>query len=386
MDIFRQNEDQDKVFSYYTKQQVNIQDRWLGLTHSCVQILLLLYIVLGVIILSQGYLEFEEARGAIATHVQGDAYAASSGRPGSRYFSVEDLTYPGLENGNVFVSTRQKIYRQRRGECEDHALPCESDADCTSLAQGKCSEDGFCKEPSWCNVEEPEIYELEVGNLNIWIKSSIQFIRIAKEKIYSTENSHPFPEKGYNVFSVRDLLTMCEPVPVLYEEVSELGAAIEVQFIWNCDVTQTKCTPEVKARRVDVMFDKNNPGFFFNYPEYISEDERMLHEMQGVRIFIRSVGQGRMLSVTALVMKASTSGSLLTLAPIIADLLMLKVFSLRRKYKARKYEVSEQFSDYMARVQKREQEEALLPQSVDVDDKEWQRNEEEWHRRLHEDD
>jgi len=385
MDWLDGNEDQDKTFSYNTKQQVEIKDRWLGFTNITLTVGLLLYIIFGVIIFSKGYLEFEDAIGAVATHVRGDAYGSSSGKPASRYFSAEDLTYPGLENGNVFVSTRQRIYRQRRGICEDHTMPCEYDTDCTVEAGGKCSPKGFCSEPSWCNVEDdPEIYELDVGNFYIWVKSSIQFIKVAPSNIYSTENDHPYPEKGFNAFTVRDLLMMCDPVPVRYEEISELGAAIEVQFVWECDVSLKHCTPVVKAKRIDVMFDENNIGYSFVYPEYITDDERMLHEVGGVRIFLRTSGQGRKISVAALVMKASTAGTLLSLAPIVADLLMLKVYKQARKYQARKYEFSQDFSDFLKGQREREEEKINLPINNQIDDAEVDTRERKWQKQLDE--
>lgn len=378
--------DPDKVFSYNTKQQVNIQDRWLGFANTFLQLATLGYIVVGVFIVGEGYLEIEEARGTVATHVRGDAYAFSSDKPGARYFSPEELTYPGLENGNIFISTRQKIHHQKRGLCEDHMMPCESDKDCSIAVQGTCGDKGFCKEESWCNQGSPEAYALEVANLNIWVKSAIQFISIAPEKVYSTETGHPYPEIGYNVFTVRDLLMKCEPVPVRYEEISELGVAVEVQFLWNCDVSKEACRPEVRARRLDVLFDKNNIGFAFAYPEYISDDERMLHEVQGVRMYIRSSGSGYQISMTALIMKASTTSALLSLAPIIADLLMLKVFKLRKKFFARKYEVSQDFSEYFDEMEARKKEEEENPIDYEDDDRKHQAAEEEWHKKLHEED
>merc|ERR1719310_1342190 len=155
-------------------------------------------------------------------------------------------------------------------------MPCEFDSDCTNFKNGRCTSNGFCMEPSWCNSGEPEIYAMEVGDFYIWVKSSIQFIGIAPDNIYSTENNHPYPEVGYNAFTVRDLLMKCEPIAVRYEEISELGAAIEVQFVWDCDVGSKNCRHVVKVRRLDVMFDQDNIGYSFNYPEYISDDERML--------------------------------------------------------------------------------------------------------------
>jgi len=383
--------DVDSLFSYYTRQEVNVRDWRLGCTKHLCQLLILAYVVLAVFVYGQGYLTFEQARGATATHVRGDAVAVSIGSPGTRYFSAEDITYPGLENGNVFVATRVKALRQRRAVCEDPSLPCLRDADCHAALGGRCSGAGFCEEPSWCPAEEaPEIYELEVGDLFIWVKSSIQFVKLAADRVYSTEHGHAYPERGVNLFSVRDLLLMCTPVPVRYEEISKLGAAIEVQFIWDCNLDQTSCAPEVQARRLDVLFDPHNIGYAFNYSERISEDERLLHEMQGVRIFLRTYGTARKTSLPGLVMKASTTCTLLGLAPIITNLLMLHAGGRHRRYLARKYEASPDFGEH-AEGPRRGGEPPHAAEGGRGGDLHGevgaaQQREQEWQRRLEEDD
>jgi hypothetical protein len=98
----------------------------------------------------------------------------------------------------------------------------------------------------------------------------IQFWKLNKERIFHTDLENPilYPAENYNSFSVRDLLLLCSP-PVRYEEISELGAAIEVLLSWECKVKgKGTCVPKVKARRVDSMFDPLKIGFTFAYPHY----------------------------------------------------------------------------------------------------------------------
>ena len=231
-----------------------------------------------------------------------------------------------------------------------------------------------------------ETYELDaVADLAIWIKSSIQFVGMAPAKIWSTEMDHAYPEPGYNLFTVRDLLLLCEPTPVRFEEISKLGAAIEVQFLWNCHIDNDKCKPEVKVRRLDTLFDEAQFGYFFDDAEYISDDERYLKKNNGVRIFIRTVGVGHRLSVIKLVMKASTAGTLLTVAPLIADLLMLQVLALRKRYFARKYEVSPDFSEYQEQLEAKKEALARLPGNLAEDERALERDQS-WQRRLEEHD
>lgn len=394
------NEDVDKLFSYHTRQEVNIQDHRLGCTSMCLQLAMVTYIVLGIFYFGLGYLDFEQARGAVATHVRGDAVATSSVQQHTRYFSAEEITYPGLENGNVFVSTRLKATHQKRGVCIDKSMPCESDLDCTAASNGKCAHEGFCNESSWCAdaAIQPEVYELEVGDLAIWVKSSIQFIMLAPQTVYSTETLYPYPQAGKNLFSVRELLLMCEPIPVRYEEVSELGAAIEVQFIWNCDVDTDPdgCKPEVKARRLDVMFDPEHIGYAFAYAEYVSDEERVLNEMRGVRVFLRTYGQGQKFSMTMIIMKLSTTCCLLGVAPILADVIARYLFgdTRRKQYIARVREESPDFSSYMENLEKKksEAEKGGQGKKVDLDkasqdradDEEQEMKDKEWQARMNE--
>jgi len=396
--IFSVNEDLDKAFAYNTKQLVNIQDRFLGFTVSALQIAIISYIILGVLLYGEGYLENDQTQGLIATHVSGDTVAVSSGKGGKRYFSAEELTHPGLENGNVFVATRQKVYHQKRGTCEDHTRPCTTDVECTASLDGKCSAGGYCEERSWCNEDEmPEMYELDTKNFNIWVKSAIQFVKLERNRqkdpfggsslpppwIFSTEKNHPYPEHMFNLFSVSELLLMCKPVPVRYEEVSELGAAIEVVFTWKCDMSVKGCKPDVQARRLDVLFDPGNIGYAFKWSEHVADDERMLYEMRGIRIFFRTVGRGTMFDTNALIMKLATTTSLLCVAPIMADLLMLNIFMRRQRYKARKLEVSPDFSDYFDRLRQKKQAQKENTPTLE-DDAAMQAREDEWQRRLRE--
>lgn len=266
-------------------------------------------------------------------------------------------------------------------------MPCAKDSDCTEGGDGTCGVNGLCVEYSWCDQEEkPEIYELETSGLQIWTRSSIQFVKIAKERVFSTEAAHPTPTLGKNVFTVHDLLMKCEPIPVRYEEVAELGAVIEVQFIWECAVkSSNECVPDVRARRLDTIFDPDNIGFSFSYPEYIDKDHRQRNEVRGIRIFFRTTGTGRKMSITAIITKASMGASLFALAQIAADLLMTKVFHLKAKYNARKYENTPDFSEYMEEVEAKKAG-AVTDDAIEEEERKVQLKEEAWMKKLDEED
>lgn len=382
------SEDQDRLLSYYTRQQVKFLDRKLGITYFTTLACIAMYIVGYMFIYQKGYLQLEQAKGGVVTHVHGDVLSVSTGKPASRYFSADEITYPGLENGNIFVATRQSVHRQTRGVCADPSVLCSTNADCTPGGNGYCDgETGVCVESSWCDQEAlPEVYELDTGDVQIWTRSTIQFVQLAPERVFSTESTSHEPRKGYNAFTVRELLMLCEPLPVRYEEVAELGATIEVQFFWDCNVkSQKECRPQIKARRLDTVFDPDNIGFGYAYPEYLDVDHRMRNEVRGVRIFFRTAGVGKKVSVSATITKASMGAALFSLANIIADLLMTKVFFLKRKYIARKFEKTPDFSDHMKLVESRKKEQVSAEQ-IDANERAVIEKEERWMHMLHESD
>jgi len=345
-------EDADRLLSYYTRQQVLFLDAKLGATAYLIQFSIAVFIVGYIFIYKKGYLELEQAKGAAVTHVFGDAVSVSSGHPATRYFGIEELTYPGLENGNLFVATRQSIHRQMRGLCEDPDVPCMSDADCTPLGKGTCTEMGLCLEHSWCSVEkEAEIYEMESDKIQVWVRSFIQYVKLAPGKVFQTSTA---PNAG-NTFTIRQLLMMCDPIPVNYEEVAELGAVFEVAFRWDCntkwDPAKHQCKPEINVRRIDTILDPDNIGFGFKYGEYVDSDHRVQNEVRGLRFFFRTSGVGKQMSVAATITTASTSAALLSFAIIFADLLLTKVFANKKKYCARKFEVTPDFSEYIQELE-----------------------------------
>lgn len=377
-------EDADKLLSYYTRQQVLFVDAKLGATFYFLQFLILCFIVGYILIYKQGYVQWEQAKGGIVTHVSGDAVAISTGTDATRYFSAEDLTYPGLENGNIFVATRQSVHKQVRGVCEDPAMTCLTNDDCSvsSTGEGVCTEMGLCKELSWCNVEEEqETYEIDSDQVQIWVRSFIQYVKLAPEKLFSTDAVATGPTKD-NTYNLRQILKMATPIPVNYEEVAELGAAFEVSFRWNCNVKKT-CVPDVQVTRLDTLLDPDNIGFAFKYAEYLDDGHRVQNEVRGLRFFFRSSGQGFKASVAATIMTISTSMTLLQFALVFADLLLTKVFANRAKYNARKFEGTPDFSEYIENLEQK-QKVATKVEDIEKAEKDIVRKEQEWRLKFDE--
>lgn len=347
---FRQ--DTDRLLSYNTKQQVLVQDRLLGIIHNVIMLMIVAYIVGYVFIGDKGYLETEPAKGVLLASFSGDAAAHSAvGNSAPRFFSAEEISYPGLSNGNVFVTTKVNVQQEERGVCEDTNKRCMSANDCSPGVGAVCSPEKYCIEPSWCPVGKHEEYKLSTANAHIWIKSSIMFQSLDSHKMFHTDLSNvvQYPQAHHNAYKVTDFLRMSDP-PVRFEEVSELGAALEVQFVWNCQVDNGlhPCEKVIQARRVDSLLDQDHIGYGFTHSEYdpTNPDRRTRYKKWGIRFFFSTVGVGSKLSMAMIIFKLSTGIAVLGVAPLLVDVIMCQFLRLSKKYHARKYDYTEDFSSY----------------------------------------
>lgn len=352
MDFFQQ--DVDRLFSYSTKQQVLVKDRLLGIVSYGIMLAMLAYIIVFVFISERQYLETEPAKGASLVSFSGEDLAESAIGSHSRFFSAEEITHLGLENGNLFVTTKLSIQQEERGVCEDTNKPCTTPDDCSPGVGAKCGPNKFCLEPSWCPVGPPEDFKLATDKSHIWVKSAITFNHLARDHMFSTDMSKVilFPEPHHNTYHVRDLLQQCDP-PVRFEEVGELGAAVQVEFIWNCQVDSIlPCEKQIHARRVDSLLDQNRIGYNFKHVEYDVEnpDKRTRYKSYGIRFYFSTVGLGSKVSMAMIILQVSTGMALVGFAPILADILMLQCLRASKKYHARKYDYTQDFSDWFEEI------------------------------------
>jgi len=388
------SQDWDNVASFNTRQQVEIRDFSLGFIEKILQGFVIISIVFGVLIYGEGYYKMEESAGPVIASASGDAMGVSmGGQVDTRYFSAEDLTSSTMENGNLFIATKVLVQEQRRGICEDMEYPCTSADDCSKDVGAACSDNGFCVEPTWCPVSDAaaqgQAYKVSTQDMKVWLKSAVAFPKLEK-KIHHTGFEAPilYPSAGYNTFTVKNFLLMCDP-PVRFEEISELGAAIEVQIRWDCIVGNPfGCHPKpVRARRLDVMLDNDNIGFHFKHSERMGPDHREVQHRSGIRMYFKTVGHGQEFDLIEIMTKLATCLSLLTLAPVLTDLIMLRLYRQQRTYHARKYVISPDFSDLFEKI------EGSQPASVvhlveeeceDEEDKAMAEEDENWQAKMNE--
>merc|ERR1719468_827921 len=82
-------------------------------------------------------------------------------------------------------------------------------------------------------------------------------------------------------------------------------------------------------------------------------------------MFFRTVGCGAMHDTNAAILKFATTTSLVVLAPMIADLLMLHLFAYRKRYRARKFDESPDFSSLVKKIDERRKHKKEHPEVTD---------------------
>merc|ERR1719468_38496 len=102
-------------------------------------------------------------------------------------------------------------------------------------------------------------------------------------------------------------------------------------------------------------------------------------------MFFRTVGCGAMHDTNAAILKVATTSSLVVLAPMIADLLMLHLYRHRKRYRARKFDESPDFSSYVKKIDERRKYKREHPEATDEQaERALKKREDDFRRRLEE--
>eukprot|EP00742_Colponemidia_sp_Colp-10_P002761 GILJ01002951.1.p1 GENE.GILJ01002951.1~~GILJ01002951.1.p1 ORF type:complete len:400 (+),score=38.55 GILJ01002951.1:116-1201(+) len=344
---------------------VTIKDRWLGLLHIGISLLILTYIIVYVFVIQGKYQKTVKSKGFVSTKVRGRTYSGSGAN--MRVWDAVDVVYPPLEPGGLFIATRVlRTNRQMIGTCGNPDVPCSSNKECINdppLKYGQCV-GNFCKELQWCPALDPNIeastdvtsiYDLEtIDNFVISTSAVISFSSIS-DTIFSTANREnkeiPWPQPNANAFRISDIVGLSK---ANMADVRERGGIFQVTFYWDCEVTSA-CAPTFIASRLDNSTALEGGGFSLSFAKHYMEGEKEYRDttyMVGVRIFFSSDGIGRTSNAGAIILQLSSALALLSLSTIAADFMMLRLYPRTRRqlYYQAKVEQSEDFSDLKDRL------------------------------------
>lgn len=365
--------DLDEVFSYNTVKEVRMLDRRLGIVCWVIRTMVLAYVIGYVFVMREGYAETEKGFGHAVSQVEGMAFSMANGK--ARPWDTVDAAQPALENGAAFIGTTIYVTSdQKIANCSNPAAQCATNADCKAnppLEAGRCVS-GMCIEMQWCpahsdaNLPTTTKHELKgVKDFKVWVRGAITFPALDAAKVFSTisdgtgspyaggagpgavvvANSTTMTLLGAggsgglaapDLFTVEELLSLAGTT---YETVAATGATIAVSLLWSCFVDSPKpCVPSVQVQRMDVS--ERRRGFSYQYANYYRDaagtEKRDLNTVMGVRLLLSSRGEGKKVSLGAIMLQISSGIALLWLANFAADFLMIYVLPERKHYRTYK--------------------------------------------------
>ncbi|TNV72523.1 hypothetical protein FGO68_gene6281 [Halteria grandinella] len=253
----------------------------------------------------------------------------------------------------LFIATEiQVTERQVLGECE-----CEGDWECGE--GGKCLESGYCEGLGWCpsNLNEKATKKYTIVNitqeLQIEYFNVIQFGTDKDEEdiIYQTykrpnENIY-YPEAFSNALNITSLI---EPGLNLSK-----GALFNLDFEYTCNLQEPFCDPYITLTKYSSLneehatFIEDSVTYYTNGTQY-----RDYYRYTGIRLLPTVRGEGKRLSIPAVILQVSSALALLSIATTISDVIMLNLPMLpeehRRLYFAYKCENSEDFTNLQEKI------------------------------------
>ena len=380
--------DLDEIFSYQTTKEVRMLDRRLGMVNWLIRAVVLVYVIGYVFILREGYTEMEKSVGHCISTVNGTTYSTTGGKP--RPWDAIDAVTPALENGAAFVATTVFVTeRQVLTNSSNLARPCSKateKADCPNkppLSYGTC-QNNYCQEYGWApffsetDGSNTHKFELETADeFGVWLRSSIAFPSLDETRIFSTiDTQRPTPYRGGqgvpvlaktdssttlggggvmppDYFTIGELLALAG---TSFDTIKSTGCTLAVSYRWKCFVdASAACAPELQVARLDL--NEKRKGFMYQYAHYYRtmdkpphDAKRDLYSAKGVRLLLSSRGEGRRVSVSAIMLQISSGIALLWLAGFVADFLMLHVLPERKHYRTYKQERTPDFSDLRNKI------------------------------------
>ncbi|CAI9740575.1 P2X purinoceptor 4-like isoform X1 [Octopus vulgaris] len=354
------------IFEYDTPKIVHIHSKKVGVINRLLQLIIIGYIVGYVIIYNKGYQEFDYVVGSISTKVKGISLTNRtilSDKPG--IWDVADYVVPPQENGAVFVMTNAVITYNQTQRCPQDVASgdfCTSDADCpaeTKIPSGDGFRTGLCVNSSqngtkvceiyaWCPFENDTLSEpllKSAANFTIFIKNNVHFPKFNVSRVNVDSNMSknctydPHTLKSCPIFRMS---TITDIFGTPFKNVALQGASIQVNIVWNCNLDHSldECLPEYRFTRLD-RSNVVSEGFNFRFAKYFQSGDqpmRTLVKAYGIQFLVTIQGRGGKFSIVPLMLNLGSGLALLSLASVVADIIMLYVLKSKNFYREQKYQ------------------------------------------------
>lgn len=302
--------------------------------------------------------------GSTMMKTKGNALFVNATTGAKQVWDSIDVVNPPMEKGATFITTNFMVTRgQSRGVCNSPD-PCTSNANCTGASSnvdsggirtGECTAEGYCQVLAWCPVEEnlsgkATFNFLEgVEEFTTFIRNSISF---PTAKIVTDSGSELIPNK--NLFTTKALL---EKAKINFDDIRQLGALVAISYDYDCNLDRpiSKCSPEITYARLDDPKSKLSTGFNYRYAHYYrhfnsssptsSTGYRDLYKVYGVRFVVLVSGSGRKFDIKNLATNLGSGLAMLSVAAVIADILLVYILPKRTIYKKVKVKEMDKFID-----------------------------------------
>jgi len=313
---------------------------------------LLCFVILYCVVSDESYMAMETGFGSALLNLEGTASAEQPGEGmGRMMFDNFDLRIPEQEKDALFVATHVIGYEQQQrldhmGEqkkCADIATKCpceEGEYTPSGRATGDCV-DSKCEITGWCvapkhtedNANLQERYNALIQNVDEML---VTFQVVIEFPIFGLTKKVDLKRRklGHNVWRVGDIL---QGVDEQYENIKEQGIIVVVNMHWNCGDATGDCDVEWNLFRVDNKNTPNSGNYLWvsNYspPQTVDIigmenvrvlESRHLQKIYGIKILFNVTGEIKRFSLTALALNVGSFLGILSLVPVMMDILLRK--------------------------------------------------------------
>ncbi|KAF6021110.1 P2RX1 [Bugula neritina] len=381
-------------FTYQTAKVVQIESKFIGLLYHVILVGLLISVIVWIFILNNGYQYVDHKHSTSSTSkVKGVALSSSSKNKKAIWDSSDLSGIPGT-NGAFFTATNIIVTdEQMHDECPESERPgytdCDRDEDCKPIFQpyhlghgistGTCNTSTHtCMVSAWCPIEDDsgatssKYSKLKyTNNFTVFIKNNVYFPFYDKRRSNLVEDLntsyirsclyHPIKDPYCPIFRLADIVGMSETKEYetwrvndeLFEAMTLKGGIIGITIIWDCnfDYNETQCLPAYKFERLD-SYEGNDisQGYNFRYTSHYAEDgvtKRTLVKAYGILFVIQTEATARAFHLQTFCLNVGSCLGIFGLAPILAELILLRIHKKRSLFAERKTEKSGAIKDLL---------------------------------------
>ena len=327
---------------YTTSREVRIPSWRLAAVYYATTAALLVYVVLGDFVGGHGYQAPCNLVSSVATKAKGQSLVDGLGA--RTVLDASDLV--ASTGDGFFAPTSLRSTPQAMGACAGSkgSEACKADADCTKGEMawsgeqtGRCVDNPYGAPPRTCEVNgwcpaEPDGDEgthavRNAANFTVYVRINSRFECAGGETFRYTNALGDEPVAGVNLFRIGEV------VAGLGDE--DAGMDVALTFAFDCNLdrgnVQETCAPSISARRLDAVEGSElSEGYNVRTVVYGNSSdpwaERTLTKWYGVRVRVRTVGQGRRFSATTTFTHVGSAVAMLSIAAVVTDMLLLYWF------------------------------------------------------------